>query len=190
MVDLIAMIAFTIVFGMYNARVNLSALILFFFGLLVASLRIWVISPGAYAVPRPWTGWPTVAVPSANDFSVGFFNAALGQLPLTLLNAVIATSCLADDLFPERPHPVAPITKLGLFLGSMNMISMWFGCIPYCNGVSGRRITAVGFLSFVCALQSFPFSLLHESPAALLLSIASAPAQRCLSTSWALLSSF
>ncbi|TPX39363.1 hypothetical protein SeLEV6574_g07273 [Synchytrium endobioticum] len=134
---LVVMICFVLCLAMYHARANASALILFFFGLLVALVRVWAISPGTYPIPHLFASWPSVAVPSANEWRVGFLNAALGQLPLSILNSVIAVSKLADDLYPDKEQPVAPITRVGLFLGSMNMLSMWFGCIPYCNGSGG-----------------------------------------------------
>ncbi|TPX30414.1 hypothetical protein SmJEL517_g06013 [Synchytrium microbalum] len=133
----ICMITFGLCVAMYHARVNTSAIIIFTFGLLVAFLRVWQFSPGKYTVPAPFSTWPTASVPSATDFRIGFVNAALGQLPLSILNSVIAVTKLADDLYPEKAQPVAPITRVGLFLGCMNMISMWFGCIPYCNGSGG-----------------------------------------------------
>lgn len=64
-----------------------------------------------------------------------FFEASIGQIPLTLLNSVIAVSKLADDLFPERRKPVVGVNGVAVSVGAMNLIGMWFGSVPFCHGV-------------------------------------------------------
>jgi hypothetical protein len=41
-------------------------------------------------------------VPTTTQFTHGAFNAGLPQLPLTLLNSVVALSALAKDLYPNQ----------------------------------------------------------------------------------------
>jgi MFS superfamily sulfate permease-like transporter len=115
----------------WRARFSVTALVLLGLGLLVSFYRAnWRLSPISLDFPAP-------SIPSALDFYNGFMKAGLGQLPLTMLNSVIAVSALADDLFPEKPRPVASVTKVGIFLGMMNLSSFWFGCVPYCCGSGG-----------------------------------------------------
>jgi hypothetical protein len=76
--------------------------------------------------------------PSAGTFWHVTTTAALGQLPLTLLNSVIAASALAVDLFPSPPYPTAPsVTSLGLSVSLINLIGCWFGAMPACHGSGG-----------------------------------------------------
>lgn len=73
---------------------------------------------------------------------VGFFRApesavsmALGQLPLTTLNSIIAASALSADLLPQIPEPT--VTALGLSVAAMNLTGTWLGCMPVCHGSGG-----------------------------------------------------
>jgi len=62
------------------------------------------------------------------------FKAALPQLPVTLLNAVVATARLSKDLYPGKP--AAP-DKISASIGFMNLGSAWFGHFPSCHGCGG-----------------------------------------------------
>lgn len=76
--------------------------------------------------------------PSAKDFWKATTIASLGQLPLTLLNSVIAASALASDLLPSPPYPVAPsVTELGYSVAVINIVGCWFGAMPACHGSGG-----------------------------------------------------
>lgn len=66
-------------------------------------------------------------------FSGGLFNGAIPQLPLTMLNSVIAVSALSYDLFPKRG---ADIRKITLCVGLLNFAS-FFGGMPMCHGSGG-----------------------------------------------------
>ena len=63
---------------------------------------------------RPFAPLPGIA---AADMWSGLYRAALPQLPVTLLNAVVSTAKLTEDLYPERP---ASVLDLGLGLGLAN----------------------------------------------------------------------
>ncbi|MDP6636492.1 MAG: putative sulfate/molybdate transporter [Phycisphaerae bacterium] len=56
------------------------------------------------------------------------------QLPLSLGNAVLATSQTVSDLFPRRE---VKSRKLGITYGIANMIAPLFGGIPVCHGSGG-----------------------------------------------------
>ncbi|KAL8933891.1 MAG: hypothetical protein Q9216_006166 [Gyalolechia sp. 2 TL-2023] len=105
------------------------ALILLFLGILVAlpslmnhaeALEIWR--------PRPFIPM------SSSSFQSGL-DAALGQIPLTVLNSIIAVSALSADLLPNRPTP-SP-TAVGLSVTGMNFVGCWFGSMPVCHGSGG-----------------------------------------------------
>ena len=73
---------------------------------------------------------------------VGFFrhpesaiSMAVGQLPLTTLNSIIAASALSADLLPRLPAP--SVTALGLSVAAMNLTGPWLGCMPLCHGSGG-----------------------------------------------------
>ena len=60
----------------------------------------------------------------------GLYRAALPQLPVTLLNAVISTAKLADDLYgpsDDLGRTPVPVGKISLSIGLMNAASAAFG---------------------------------------------------------------
>lgn len=88
--------------------------------------------------------WPAFAPfqLSWDDVVTGTLLLALPQLPLTLGNAVIATSEENNRLFPDRP---ACVKKLGLSTGLMNLASGLVGGVPMCHGAGGMAAyTAFG----------------------------------------------
>lgn len=105
-----------------------SALVIFVVGFTIAL----VVSGGGFGQVGVWH--PEFFVPSSLDFRSGL-DAALGQLPLTTLNSVIAVSYLSADLFPDFPMPT--VTKMGVSVGLMNLSGAWFGCMPVCHGSGG-----------------------------------------------------
>lgn len=60
---------------------------------------------------------------------------AVGQLPLTTLNSIIAVSALASDLLPDIPSP--SVTSIGFSVALMNLSGTWFGAMPVCHGAGG-----------------------------------------------------
>ena len=60
---------------------------------------------------------------------------AIGQLPLTTLNSIIAVSALSSDLLPNIPAP--SVTSVGLSVALMNLTGTWFGAMPVCHGAGG-----------------------------------------------------
>jgi len=55
-------------------------------------------------------------------------------VPLTLLNSVVAVCALARDLHPDR----APSEKrVAISVGTMNLLTGWFGGMPMCHGAGG-----------------------------------------------------
>jgi hypothetical protein len=106
--------------------------------------------------------------PSAQDYWKATTTASLGQLPLTLLNSVIAAAALASDLLPSPPYPTAPtVTELGISVAVINLVSCWFGGMPVCHGSgglagqyrfgarSGASIILLGTLKFTLGIVAF-----------------------------------
>lgn len=89
---------------------------------------------------RPATGFqfwhPQTIVPSPADFRKGSLEAGLPQLPLTVLNSILAVTSLSASLFPSYP-PAPTLTSVGLSVGIANLVSVWFGAMPICHGSGG-----------------------------------------------------
>ncbi len=79
---------------------------------------------------------PTVALamPAADDWWTGVTRGAIPQLPLTLLNSVIAVCALSGDYFPGRA--IAP-RRMAISVGLMNLLCVPFGGMPMCHGAGG-----------------------------------------------------
>ncbi|KNG44846.1 sulfate transporter [Stemphylium lycopersici] len=86
-----------------------------------AGIVLSLASPQNDNVEVPHAAVP-ILHPSGNDFWKATTTASLGQLPLTLLNSVIAASALAADLLPSPPYPAAPtVTELGISVAAINL---------------------------------------------------------------------
>jgi hypothetical protein len=166
---LISILAFLGIFATYHAPWTFSALAIFVVGIIVALVKVYVLFPSASGYLQIGIHLPSVQLP---DFASrnAIIGAALGQIPLTTLNSVIAVSKLADDLFPERASKkkrgVVPLRSIAVSVGLMNIVSCWFGCIPYCHGSGGlagqyrfgaRSGLALMFLGFLKVLVALLF---------------------------------
>ncbi|XP_068652360.1 molybdate transporter 2 [Aristolochia californica] len=114
-----------------------------------------------------------------NDWKIGFLRAAIPQIPLSVLNSVIAVCKLSTDLFPNKD---VSATSVSVSVGMMNLVGCWFGAMPVCHGAGGlagqyrfggRSGASVIFLglgklilalilgnSFVRVLDQFPIGIL------------------------------
>eukprot|EP00262_Sarcandra_glabra_P021040 TRINITY_DN8641_c0_g1_i1.p1 TRINITY_DN8641_c0_g1~~TRINITY_DN8641_c0_g1_i1.p1 ORF type:complete len:487 (+),score=24.06 TRINITY_DN8641_c0_g1_i1:264-1724(+) len=68
------------------------------------------------------------------DWKTGFVRAAIPQIPLSILNSVIAVCKLSGDLFPGRE---ASAMAVSVSVGIMNLVGCWFGAMPVCHGAGG-----------------------------------------------------
>ncbi|KAF1363318.1 hypothetical protein EJ07DRAFT_104533 [Lizonia empirigonia] len=138
------------------------ALIVFTIGIILSAM-----GPANANPTKPSTSIP-VLHPSARDFWHATSTASLGQLPLTILNSVIAASALASDLLPSPPYPTAPsVTSLGISVAAINLIGCWFGAMPACHGSgglagqyrfgarSGSSIIVLGLTKFLLGIIAF-----------------------------------
>ncbi|KAL2906089.1 Molybdate transporter 1 [Bienertia sinuspersici] len=71
---------------------------------------------------------------SKESWKQGFIKGTIPQLPLSILNSVIAVCKLSSDLFPEKDFSA---TSLSVTVGMMNLVGCWFGAIPTCHGAGG-----------------------------------------------------
>jgi MFS superfamily sulfate permease-like transporter len=72
--------------------------------------------------------------PSGPAWITGFLRGALPQLPLTLLNSVVAVCALSGDYFQGRGIPPK---KMARSVGWMNLVCIPLGGIPMCHGAGG-----------------------------------------------------
>lgn len=77
---------------------------------------------------------PALVIPTPADFIAGTWDLVLPQIPLTLANAILATSLLTYDLFPKKG--VDP-DRLSRTIGAMNLVSTPLGGFPMCHGAGG-----------------------------------------------------
>ncbi|CAN1810181.1 Molybdate transporter 2 [Linum perenne] len=113
------------------------------------------------------------------DWKIGFLKGAVPQIPLSILNSVIAVCKLSTDLFPDRELSAA---RVSISVGAMNLVGCWFGAMPVCHGAGGLAgqyrfgarsgmsvvILGMGKLviglvlgnSFVMILNQFPIGIL------------------------------
>jgi MFS superfamily sulfate permease-like transporter len=107
-----------------------TALILLAVGLVLAVLAH---SGPIGDIPLGWAG-PAWVWPSAEQWLSGTLRGALPQVPLTLLNSVIAVGILSEDLFPGRGVRARP---MALSVGLMNVATCLLGAMPVCHGSGG-----------------------------------------------------
>ncbi|KAJ1694455.1 hypothetical protein LUZ63_011153 [Rhynchospora breviuscula] len=134
-----------------------SAVIVFLLGLILAVIR----KPSAVKELRAGPETIRIVHISRHAWRDGFIKGAIPQLPLTLLNSVIAVCKLSKDLFPEKQ---VRATSVSVTVGLMNLIGCWFGAMPCCHGAgglagqykfggrSGGCVAALGALKLVLGL--------------------------------------
>ena len=77
---------------------------------------------------------PSLTTFGPGDVWQGMLLAGFAQLPLTATNAVLATSALIKDYWPDRP---VSERKLALNMGVMNTTTTFLGGMPMCHGAGG-----------------------------------------------------
>lgn len=71
---------------------------------------------------------------SKHAWKQGFIKGTIPQLPLSVLNSVIAVCKLSSDLFPGKDFSA---TSVSVTVGIMNLVGCWFGAMPCCHGAGG-----------------------------------------------------
>ena len=80
-------------------------------------------------------GLPQFSVPTVSDITQGALLLAIPQIPLTLSNAILATSELSRDFFGKKKQ--VSTRRLSISHGFMNLVSVALGGIPVCHGAGG-----------------------------------------------------
>lgn len=132
---------------------NISSLLILLLGLMIGVVRsgfppISLLSP------------PSIIFPTVNDFVRGGWLLAIPQAPLTLTNAILATSLLMTDLFSWESDP----DKFSKTIGLMNLTSVPFGGFPMCHGSGGlvaqyRYGARTGDSNIISGLLLLPIAL-------------------------------
>ncbi|HDS63572.1 MAG TPA: sulfate transporter, partial [Methanofollis liminatans] len=76
---------------------------------------------------------PALVIPGTSDLVYAGIYLVPPQFPLTLTNAILATSLLSLDLFKTNVPP----DRLSRTIGIMNLVSVPFGGFPMCHGAGG-----------------------------------------------------
>ena len=122
--------AATVVAALFLSRTVPAALVLFGAGV---ALALWK-DPRLAASLSLGFDLPSWSPPAWKDFTASFPKAALPQIPLTILNSVVAVCALSADLFPDRR---AEPKRVAVSVGAMNLAAAWFGAMPMCHGAGG-----------------------------------------------------
>jgi MFS superfamily sulfate permease-like transporter len=108
---------------------------------------------------------PNILIPTVQNFLKGGWLLAVPQAPLTVTNAVLATSLLMKDLLHRDLDP----DKLSKTTGLMNLTSVPFGGFPMCHGAGGlaaeyRFGARTGGANIIGGLILLPIALFFASP--------------------------
>ncbi|KAG7414161.1 hypothetical protein DER46DRAFT_575751 [Fusarium sp. MPI-SDFR-AT-0072] len=128
-----ALIAFLVLIGTQKLSRFPYALLFFILALLFAFIQVAISHE---SLPWLYAWHPRFVMPhwvGKGDSPALWM--AIGQLPLTTLNSIIAVSALSQDLLPELPTP--SVTSIGISVALMNLSSTWFGSMPACHGAGG-----------------------------------------------------
>ena len=127
---LIGFICSVLILLLFASKRVPAALAIFSFGLIMAILN----HPEILSSLKINLSLPSIVALSSNDFIRGGLVGAIPQLPLTLLNSVIAVCALSRELFPKNS---ADEKSVAISVGLMNIIGCWFGAMPVCHGAGG-----------------------------------------------------
>jgi len=126
---LTALLAATTGFLLLNNKKIPAALVIFGIGILLMLPNIKSpISLDLYS--------PMISIPDTGSFLSASYLMVIPQLPLTILNSLIATAALVRDYYPKKAER-ANIDKIGFNMGLMNLLTMPFGAMPMCHGAGG-----------------------------------------------------
>ncbi len=116
---------------LFRQRMAWAVLVLVAIGFLLASFKV----SGQLDIAKI-TIWKPKWVFSDPSALWGIWLGGLPQIPLTVLNSVLAVSMLAGQLFPQHARRVTP-AKVAISVGLMNLIACPFGGMPICHGSGG-----------------------------------------------------
>jgi MFS superfamily sulfate permease-like transporter len=153
----LGIIAFFFVVSRRSAIPDVSALIVIALGIGVGIIQSgW---PGFQSIPIP-----ILYIPNPSTLAYAAWHLTVPQIPLTLTNAILATTLLTHDLFEKAIEP----DRLSRFIGLMNLISTPFGGFPMCHGAGGlaaqyRFGARTGGASILAGIILFGFASFFSS---------------------------
>ena len=107
MIDIaVALISAVIIVSLLKNKWMPSAIAVLLFGVIVSVLKNGIELNAlefGFSLPKFY-------VPTLNDIATGLLYAGIAQIPLTLTNAVVATTALLKDYFPDKPVPYRFLT--------------------------------------------------------------------------------
>lgn len=106
------------------------ALVIFCVGL----MALLAADPSLLSQTELGARWSWPALSDLEDWKVGLWRGAVPQIPLTMLNSVIAVCALSVDLCPRRP---ARPRGVAVSVALMNLLCCPFGGMPMCHGAGG-----------------------------------------------------
>ena len=132
---LLAAIALVLTFTLLGSKRIPAMFVLLLLGLIVTLIR----TPGVWQeliTIRPSLQLPQFALSplTGRELRNSILVLALPQIPLSLGNAILATTAENNRLFPNRP---VTEKKLSISQGLMNLIAPIFGGVPMCHGAGG-----------------------------------------------------
>ncbi|XP_022131374.1 molybdate transporter 1 isoform X2 [Momordica charantia] len=107
-----------------------SAFIIFLLGLVFLFIRSPKVVKYVTFGPSPMS----IVKITSSQWKKGFIKGTIPQLPLSILNSIIAVCNLSLDLFPGK---IFSVTSLSITVGLMNLVGCWFGAVPTCHGAGG-----------------------------------------------------
>lgn len=110
----------------FSHRLDVSSLIVFLVGIVVGIYRF---GPP----PVSFMALPALSLPTLPELTRGLTMGTLPQVPLTLGNAVLATSLLIADLLDRKVQE----RQLLYSMSAMCLFSVPFGGFPMCHGAGG-----------------------------------------------------
>jgi len=126
---ILGIISIVIVIVLRNNRYAPAAIVLMILGIGIVGFR-------GELIPTIDLGFtlPPITLFKPTEIWQGMVLAGFAQVALTAANAVIATSALISQYFPNKP---VPEKKLALNMGIMNVVVPFFGGMPMCHGAGG-----------------------------------------------------
>jgi MFS superfamily sulfate permease-like transporter len=117
-------------------------LLLYFSSRVPGSLVVFGVGLAALVCARPsllsqahlGMSWHLPPLADAHAWTTGFWKGTIPQVPLTILNSVVAVCALSADLFPHRP---ARPRRVAVSVALMNLACCPFGAMPMCHGTGG-----------------------------------------------------
>jgi len=126
---LLGAVAVVIVLALRRNRYAPAAVVLVVLGVVIMALRGQLAAIGGLSVSAP-----PLTMFDPREIWPALRDGGLAQIPLTATNAVIATSALISQYWPDRR---VTHRQLSFNMGAMNLFLPFFGGMPLCHGAGG-----------------------------------------------------